>query len=438
MRRNQIFKGAHRKQQIMFIEKYERKLKGNSIILTECTNIDEKNTFEERMICENRIKGFLPCFIRLEDEKSSFVYDITSKQNLTQMFEERELKEKDLIKIISGIIDVRERLQEYLLSDDNLILNPQFLYMDPETRIPSFIFYPYYHMNIHESLVQLGTFLLEKTDHSDDRAVTLVYGFYKSIIKEDYSFENLIQKESIEKDAIREEPIIDNKEEESYFENEIIDNYDYGDSKDSSKVEKVAFGISISMLIMFIIILIGIVVFDLDEKIAINNSSIIGLSAFAGAISISIPMIITISNIRKRLKKEKYEKIEEEVLLSEAKSNKEIHQNSSFGKTEDFKERTGGCKRLVSFEEDRITEFRINKETYLIGKSHEECDGYLDFPEGSRIHAKISMHNGDYYITDMNSTNGTGVNGRMIEPNESVKLQANDEVSFAGKVFYFR
>ena len=52
----------------MYTLRYERKLKGNSLVLSE-NEIRQGESFEEKMICENSIRGLLACSLRYEDDR---------------------------------------------------------------------------------------------------------------------------------------------------------------------------------------------------------------------------------------------------------------------------------------------------------------------------------------------------------------------------------
>ncbi len=56
----------------------------------------------------------------------------------------------------------------------------------------------------------------------------------------------------------------------------------------------------------------------------------------------------------------------------------------------------------------------------------------------SRKHAKFILdgNTGEIYIVDLNSTNGTFVNGQRLNPGEKVKVSKGDEILF-GKTFKF-
>lgn len=60
------------------------------------------------------------------------------------------------------------------------------------------------------------------------------------------------------------------------------------------------------------------------------------------------------------------------------------------------------------------TEFPLTSAQITIGRSKAGNDLVLNDPQASRNHAVISMENGVYTIKDLQSTNGTIVNGRQI------------------------
>ena len=49
----------------------------------------------------------------------------------------------------------------------------------------------------------------------------------------------------------------------------------------------------------------------------------------------------------------------------------------------------------------------------------------------------ITIYLEEYYLSDMNSRNGTIVNGRLLLPEEEYRLQEEDEVDFAQARYIF-
>jgi hypothetical protein len=60
------------------------------------------------------------------------------------------------------------------------------------------------------------------------------------------------------------------------------------------------------------------------------------------------------------------------------------------------------------------------------------------FPVVSSNHAKVTRVNNDWFITDLNSTNKTYVNGAKLDPNVPVKIKQNDVVMLANVTFTVR
>ena len=56
----------------------------------------------------------------------------------------------------------------------------------------------------------------------------------------------------------------------------------------------------------------------------------------------------------------------------------------------------------------------------------------------SRLHMRIDREGDEYRVTDLNSTNGTIVDGVLLEANETVKLRAGDEICIADMRYIFR
>jgi len=83
-------------------------------------------------------------------------------------------------------------------------------------------------------------------------------------------------------------------------------------------------------------------------------------------------------------------------------------------------------------------------ETYLsqtkvvtVGR-HEGAGLPINHSSISRRHAEISYGNGRYVLRDLQSTNGTFVNGRRLEPGSVCILKTDDEVRFGRTIFALR
>lgn len=78
----------------------------------------------------------------------------------------------------------------------------------------------------------------------------------------------------------------------------------------------------------------------------------------------------------------------------------------------------------------------LNKNQFIIGKSQTMAD--FSIPDNqtiSRKHAMLFEDNGGWYVDDLNSLNGTSVNGRKIVPGQPVRLKSGDEISLSDETF---
>ena len=94
------------------------------------------------MIKENTIDGLIPCQERMIYGESLLYYDITSRQSIQSILEAQPLQMRHLQKLFSGLRTISEVMEKYLLSPEDLLLLPEFVYMDMATGEYSFIYYP--------------------------------------------------------------------------------------------------------------------------------------------------------------------------------------------------------------------------------------------------------------------------------------------------------
>lgn len=78
----------------------------------------------------------------------------------------------------------------------------------------------------------------------------------------------------------------------------------------------------------------------------------------------------------------------------------------------------------------------LNKNQFIIGKSQTLADFCIaDNQTVSRKHAMLFEENGGWYIDDLNSLNGTCVNGTKVVPGQAVKLNGGDEITMSDEAF---
>lgn len=80
----------------------------------------------------------------------------------------------------------------------------------------------------------------------------------------------------------------------------------------------------------------------------------------------------------------------------------------------------------------------INAPEFIIGKESSKVNFCVSNNAVSRKHARITINNGNYYITDLNSSNFTYINGRQIPALQPQMLHNGDVIKLADEEFEFR
>ena len=89
--------------------------------------------YESQMLSRNTIEGVLKFQIRQMDNGVRFYYEITSRQPLSRVLENRNIQAEEIRRLVVGIFGVLERVERYLLREGSILLDPQYLYVDSDT-----------------------------------------------------------------------------------------------------------------------------------------------------------------------------------------------------------------------------------------------------------------------------------------------------------------
>ena len=206
---------------------FRRDMDHNYLILQEDIAVDT-SAYQVRMLAGNVIPSILKCRIQSLDGSQFFSYDITSKQPLSVLYEEKKFRIKDLQMVLGGFVNVMEELTEFLMNPEQLILRPEYIYLDIESQKVYFCCLPGFYREIQQQFRELTEYILPKLDHEDEQAVVLGYGIYKKALEPGFQLETVkaavYRKEEIKKEKsdfrIKEKP--ENKAELENEEQEAV------------------------------------------------------------------------------------------------------------------------------------------------------------------------------------------------------------------------
>lgn len=452
---------------------YKRDMNHNYLILY---GEDEINTdsYQVRMLVGNVIPSLLKCRIQGMDGRFLVYFDITSKQALSVLYEEKKMGVEDLRFIFGGFVKAMEDAAEYLMNPGQFIISPEYIYTDIEKQEIYFCMMPGYEKDIKEQFQFLTEYILPKIDHQDQDAVILGYGVYKRAMEDSFHLEHIKEElyktqgqqgtttnkpEQMKTESEQRQESEDfNPEEEGFWENEEI-NQEF--VRDGEKSKRLSPPQKTGVIVLAAILLCGIAATTLMGYLPyLETGTILGIIIVLVACVMLFVYVLKIKKKPGALRQGREEERDkpkgitgkvptdqtdqsQNTIKSVVKStNKPVVKSSQlhadYGETVVLSAgAVSGPASLVSKEPGELATIYINEDLTVIGKLETACDAVISLPTVSRIHAKIKKKEDAYYLTDMNSRNGTAVNGRLLLPDEEYQLEPEDEVDFAQARYIF-
>lgn len=404
---------------------YKRDMNHNYLILY---GEDEINTdsYQVRMLVGNVIPSLLKCRIQGMDGRFLVYFDITSKQALSVLYEEKKMGVEDLRLIFGGFVKAMEDAAEYLMNPGQFIISPEYIYTDIEKQEIYFCMMPGYEKDIKEQFQFLTEYILPKIDHQDQDAVILGYGVYKRAMEDSFHLEHIKEElyktqgqqgttttkaEQMKTESEQRQESEDfNPEEEGFWENEEI-NQEF--VRDGEKSKRLSLPQKTGVIVLAAILLCGIAATTLMGYLPyLETGTILGIIIVLVA---CVMLFVYVSKIKKKpgaLRQGREEERDkpkgitgkvptdqtdqsQNTIQSVVKStNKPVVKSSQlhadYGETVVLSAgAVSGPASLVSKEPGELATIYINEDLTVIGKLETACDAVISLPTVSRIHAKI-------------------------------------------------
>jgi len=476
---------------------YERSMNHNYMVLGKCDFFgaadDNSKNYRVRMLLENKIPGLLPITFRQINGESKYYYEINSLQSLDRLIEKSALKYRELRAVFFGCINIFDRLEEYLLSGDQIIIRPDFIYVNVESMEPHFVCYPDYAGDVRVSFVEFVDVLLAHIDHTDEQAVMLGYQVYRYtrnpnyVLSEIRKFMECPMEHVSEQDSyynkvrhnekpnefcftpeypMAENPecVENNKYSEPHNNGIILKRYEVDNEDDDDESELLHANKSdIRQLVggiacVFIALCAGTVIvcartlklFKLSEKHELYMYGAVAMALMA-AVLFFVCYIKAVRHKKEiaQLNTQEKDEIYEELIKRDL-VNGLTNEEPSYHNSEKESIYIGNANETVCLEgaavEERVLRGRINgKEVKVpldclpltVGKLGGVSDFIINDTAVSKMHARFEEHNGKVCVCDLNSTNGTIHNGQVIAINTPVVLESGDTLRFGRSSFTY-
>lgn len=405
----------------MFGEIYQHDANSNYLVIKGIQ--EEYKDFSDIILQENQIPGLLSCQYRLVDGQICFYYKVSSLQSLSHLFEKRKIGWEELAHILREIGKNWREIESYLINQEKIVLLPEYIFTDFDLEKIYFCYYPDYE-NVF-SYERLATFFIDKVDYKDNKAVELAYGFHGQMSEVNSSFSDVVSRLLTGNE----------KKEEPEMSEYIVEDYAWKEEKDIEVKEKeIHFrGLSPQWIGIGMIVLVAEAIFFLGLKI---------LMIYQGILLMVITVAIFLYCIWNQRKKENLEKENYEISLTDEE---DVSEKTEYSFAEPVGQTVFLSKdiemeqhSLIYQGKDNLKDFVLNVYPFVIGKAEKGIDGTIFIPEISRIHCQINYENQEYMLQDLNSTNGTYLNGCLLEPREQMKLQPGDRIVLANQPFLFQ
>ena len=354
----------------------------------------EDNRYQYCILSRGGIRGLLSCNLRYINDVASLYYDISSKQNVAQLFTGRPISREWVKDFLWSMQQLRQELGRFLLDTHNVLWHPEHIFQDLDNSQFSYLYIPYYEGE--GSFGEFLDFLVEHVDYDDEVLVDCVYNMY----------------EKLERNG------------EVYLQNQIFE-----DAKVLNQLPS------------------GNITEQTETASDVGGEETKAMTAQEGAMPVrrqreekkGLRSIIEGRRQKNRELREEYRldmqramsgyAVAEELSFDAEESGRKIY-------IEEKQDESTPVHRLYTSEDRLVTELR--RPSVILGKKKGEAEVVLEDPSVSRIHARITKEGECFYLEDLNSTNGTFKNGLRLQPYEKKKLQSGDEVKLGRVLLIFR
>ena len=465
---------------------FKREMNRNYMILCPIENL--RNPYAARMLSENRIDGLLAFQEKYMDGRRKYYYDITSHQPLKRLLEHQAANGNEILRLISDLVSALRQLERFFLDADQLCLEPDMIYVEPDSFQCVFCLIPETGGNFEEDFRKLAQYLLDHADHDDETAVMTAFCVFKESRKENFGIEDMERCLYKYRNGKRENPYLreslnfqenQNFKEDPDFRGDLnlqeTPNFQEDQDLQKNRKGKISWrnywqgkwGLFAAALAGIAAVLAAFLIWNASSGSLWEAGRIFGSMIWRRPWILGILLLPAAAALF--LKYEKTEKAtepeaenkREESKVSDEEDWEILFQEAGDDATEGISGEgkpplEGSAKEEAEMQTVLLTCVSAEKKPrqlvpldggppvsvgyspFLIGKNEILADLCLTAPEVSRLHAKIEETENGYLVTDLNSTNGTFVDGRLLEANETCLLNPGSELAIASIRFRFQ
>ncbi|MCM1179661.1 MAG: FHA domain-containing protein [Clostridium sp.] len=450
----------------------------------ECTE-----NYEGMLMQYHEVPYIVPYEVREVNERCELYYRLRYRTTLRSVMGHLPFTMRRLYNMIASVVAVLETAEEFLFDAGHILWNPDYIFIEADTGKLQFCSYP----EMQKDEIPLKKLLaewIEQTDKKDEAAIMYLLKFYNLVTEPDCSLENLQaflreagkKQEYSEYEAKRtinqrmetaQKPEADRKTEKAESPQEtflwgVEEKSENEETSEEGYAEKIVkWMLIITALLNLVIIgllLFNILTYGYVKYLLVTMAAMIVLTIFYMNLSKEETPDEMMQAYFEENKVKREDKAQARLAYAGIPNGDYESEKDAKGMNVEYvnrpkTERYGETTVLTSEEILQETKSAIVQEDYghklilspivpgsylpvhiensiVIGCMEEGCNYLLKQRGISRMHAKLMYKPDGLYLLDLNSTNGTYLNGELLASGEEYRLEEGDMVAFAQCEFY--
>lgn len=389
---------------------YQRNLKNSYMVVVEPGQpLNMDGQLAEKMMERQQIAGLLKWVTMEHEGDMTFWYQITGLQSLADWLRHHPLNFTLFGHLLGGLLALQEELPRFYLKCEHLVLQIEQIFLDPSGEQASFCYEPLWQKEPQEALRELMEQLLPLIDHEDKDAVRLGYELYEKCQEPNADIWRYVLEQSGARPRSESGNVIGERE-------PVVKREPEEGMETASRITEECVPAAEK-------------IFQPDSAQRTRSRM---TDTFPWHMLEKLPVVSARAWFESVRKKKKEEKAETAYLYEpEEEPAESAHPTVFLGET-------GYAEgRLIYQGAGAEDNFVIEGDSFLVGGRNDRADGRLHASGVSRNHARITREEQVYYVEDLNSRNGTYVNGQLLPYKQKCQVKPGDRLRFAREEYVF-
>lgn len=419
----------------------------NSYMVVKLEPTAEIIDYQVKMLLGNPEQQLLKMHKKQMDDERFFLYNITSKISLEQFLARKKLSKHEFLTILKSIIIGLQLGRQYLLRGGMYLLDAKYIYIEPSSLETAIAYLP---VDSGEAVNdKTRSFLIDlmvyKVSFENAEEGNFIYRLLNLLRSEGFGLkklELLIYSLAVagEAEDLEQKPAVQTKMEAQVKTPVVLKTPAMMRPVLAILLVQIAF-VSIGALLLRYLFLsqgilemnavlgIAIIIAAIDFLVMRRLNHIIKVSVLAKS---PRKKTIPVKSDKRQRSQSGQTKIPQVGLQEqEDQVNLTVNETCIIGWNESPQPYLIGC------DERSYEKIVVDKPSFLIGRMKQQADYVARSSTIGKLHAEILSENGSFYIKDLNSRNGTFLNGKKLTSNTAYVIENNDIIAFANSEYKF-